>query len=76
MASPGQYRRAEAEELYKTVARGRCSRRCGKECSRRMEQRRSRVRRGGEGGGGGGADGSNQSFTHRGPGINKIIEHI
>ena len=43
--SPGQYRRAEAEELYKTGARGGCSRRCGRGCSRRMEQRRSRRRR-------------------------------
>ena len=38
---PGPYRRAEAEELYKTGARGGCSRRCGRGCSRRMEQRRS-----------------------------------
>ena len=41
-ASPEQYRRAEAEELYKTGARGGCSRRCGRGCSRRMEQRSSR----------------------------------
>ena len=48
---PGPYRRAEAEELYKTGARGGCSRRCGRGCSRRMEQRRSRGRRGEERGG-------------------------
>ena len=49
---PGQYRRAEAEELYKTGARGRgCSRRCGRGCSRRMRQRRSRGRKEEEGGG-------------------------
>ena len=45
---PGAYRRAEAEELYKTRARGVCSRRCGRGCSRRMEERRSSGRRRGE----------------------------
>ena len=47
--SPGPYRRAEAEELYKTGARGGCSRRCGRGCSRRMEQRSGRREGGGEG---------------------------